>query len=192
MNSQSDYIFGDQNTFAIRYNSDCLDKSKRNHYEYCHLVLGGQIIGDLQESCYLESWTNSIKNLKNRLLNNFVLISNSEFKNRNDKEIVELITKANQVQEDYKSDFYYLPILENSVWDNCHFNIDETTDAYILYMIESNGRIKFLWEGWREPCPKDRIDKLFSIVVDREFVVDSITKFLRKIESDRLNYQIEK
>jgi hypothetical protein len=49
-------------------------------------------------------------------------------------------------------------------------------------MIEFSGKIKFLWKGWSEPCPKDQIDKLFSIEVDREIV----------IENDKFsNYQIE-
>jgi hypothetical protein len=188
MNSQSDYIFGDKNTFAISYVPDFSDINQRNYYAYCHLVLGGQIIGDIKESCYLDSWKNSIEKLKDQLLNNFHLIFNSEFKDRNDREIFELICKSNQLKEDYKSDYNYLPVLESSIWNNCHFNIDETTDSYTLIMIWLNGKIKFLWEGWCEPCPKDQLDKLFSIVVDREFVIDNISKFLQKVEADKLNY----
>ena len=157
MNSQRIYFFGDKNTFAIRYVPGYFDKSKKYFYAYCHLILGGQIIGDLHEICYLDSWKNSIEKLKDQLLNNFGSISNSEFKDRNDREIFELINKANQIQEDYNPDFYYLSVLENSIWNNCHFNIDETTDAYTLSMIEFSGKIKFLWKGCSEPCPKDQI-----------------------------------
>ena len=55
MNSKRESIFGDKNTFAIRYVPGYSDKSKKYFYAYCHLVLGGQIIGDTQEICYLES-----------------------------------------------------------------------------------------------------------------------------------------
>lgn len=192
MNSQSIFLFGDNNTFAIRYVPGYSDKSKKYFYAYCHLVLGGQIIGDIQEICYLESWKNSIEKLKDQLLNNFDSIFNSEFKDRNDKEIFELISKANQIHKEYNPDFHYLPVLENSVWNNCHFNIDETTDAYTLYLIEFSGKIKFLWEGWCEQSPKDQIDKLFSVVVNRELVIETLSNFLQKIETDILNYSIEK
>jgi hypothetical protein len=156
------------------------------------LILGGQIIGDLHEICYLDSWKNSIEKLKDQLLNNFGSISNSEFIDRNDRKIF-LINKANQVQKDYNPDFYYFSVLENSVWNNCHFSIDQTTDTYTLYMIEFSGKIKFLWKSWGEPCPKDQTDKLFSIVVDREIVIETISNFLKQIETDKFsNYQIEK
>jgi len=192
MNSQSVFLFGDNNTFAIRYVPGYSDKSKKFFYAYCNLVLGGQMIGDIQEICYLESWKNSIEKLKDQLLNNFDSIFNSEFKDRNDKEIFELISKANQIHKEYNTDFHYLTILENSVWNNCHVNIDETTDAFTLYMIEFSGKIKFLWEGWCEPCPKDQIDKLFSVLVNREIVIETISNFLQKIETDKLNYTTEK
>jgi hypothetical protein len=192
MNSKRESIFGDKNTFAIHYVPGYSDKSKKYFYAYCHLVLGGQIIGDIQEICYLNSWKNSIEKLKNQLLNNFGSIFNSEFKERNDREIFELIEKANQLPEDYKSDFHYLPVLDSSSWYNCHFNIDETTDAYTLYMIEFSGKIKLLWEGWCEQSPKDQFDKLFSVVVNREFVIETLSNFLQKIETDILNYSIEK
>jgi hypothetical protein len=125
-------------------------------------MLGGQIIGDKDESCYLSSWKYAVENLKDELKNRTYAIFHPEFENRNNEELFELIWKANQLEEAYKSEYSHLPILDNKVWATCHFSIDETTDAFLITMTADGDSIKILWEGWREPCPADRIGKLFD------------------------------
>lgn len=182
--------FGDKNTFAVRYIPGYTYEKGSHYYAYCHLVLGGQIIGDPDESCYLGSWKHSLRLLKDRIKNNFSSISNTEFQNKNDREIFELIWKANQMEEDYKNEFAHLPVLNNKVWSNCSISLGETTDAYLITMTEDNGRIKFIWEGCRQPCTADKIGKLFSITVDRELVVKAIETCLDKIENEYLSYPV--
>ncbi len=54
---EKEIYFGDKETFAIRYIPGYIIKDiKPYYYAYCHLVLGGQIIGDKDEVCYLRSW----------------------------------------------------------------------------------------------------------------------------------------
>jgi len=190
MTKEKETYFGDKHTFAIRYVSGHSDEGKKYFYAYCHLVLGGQIIGDKDESCFLNVWKYKFEILKNQIKNNFNSICHSEFNNRNDKELFELIWKANQLEAEHKLEFAHLPVLDNKVWSNCHISIDETIDAYLLTMTELNGKIKFLWKGWREPCSADKIDKLYSTVVDRQFVIETMEKFLQTIENECLNYPI--
>lgn len=191
MNTENEIYFGNEDTFAIRYISGYTDKRKKYFFAYCHLVLGGQIIGDKEEVCYLNAWTYSLKFLKEQIKNNFNSICHPEFNGRTDRELFELIWKANQLEDDYELEFVHLPVLDNSVWSNCHISIDETTDAFLITMTELNGKIKFLWEGWRDPCPTDRIGKLFSVVVDRQFVIETMEKCLQTVENERLNYPVE-
>lgn len=189
MKTENEIYFGNKDTFAIRYLSGYSDKSKKYFFAYCHLVLGGQIIGDKEESCYLNSWKYSFKILKNRIKNNFNSISYPEFNNRNDRELFELVCNANH-QNQYTLEFSHLPVLDNEVWRNCNISIDETTDAFLIIMTEINGKIKFLWEGWREPCPAEKINKLYSIIVDRQFVIETMEKCLQSIEKEYSNYPI--
>jgi len=180
----NEIYFGDKDTFAIRYFN--------NGKEYfCHLVLGGQIIGDSEEPCYLSSWTYSLERLKNRIKDNFNSITHQEFANRTNSEQFELIWKANQLEEDYKPEYVYLPILDNAVWVNCYISIDETTDAYLIAMVEENREIKFLWQGWREPCSEEKIGKLFSVTVDKDFVIKTMENCLDKM-TQILNIKILK
>lgn len=179
---------GDKNTFAIRYQPSYVHTGSENYYVFCHLVLSGQIIGDVDEVCYLNSWKSSLEYLKDRIKYDFSSIGHTEFLNRSDREVFELIWKANQLEEEFKEEYNYLPVLNNEVWSNCRISIDETTDAYLLAMTEADGKIKFLWEGWGEPCPADRIGKLFSITLDKDFVAETMESCLATIESDYLSY----
>ncbi|MFK7001933.1 Imm42 family immunity protein [Flavobacterium oreochromis] len=188
MNYKSETYFGDKNNFAIRYVQGHTDKSKNYFYASCHLVLNGQIIGDIDEICFLNSWKTSVQDFKERIKNDFDLLWHPEFNNRTDTEIFELILKANQLKEEYNPQFAHLPVLENEIWSNCHISLDETTDAFLIAMIKQNEQIKFLWKEWREPCPNEKIDKLNSIVLDKQFVIEVIEKCLNTITEDCLNY----
>ncbi|KOY87815.1 hypothetical protein AD998_18240 [bacterium 336/3] len=188
MTTQNETYIGDKNTFAIRYAPGYTYKDNGYYYAFCHLVLGGQIIGDPEEPCFLSSWKSSLKHIKDQIKNNFDSISHTEFSNKTDEELFELVWKSNQLEEQHKDKYKHLPVLDNKVWVNCHISIDETTDAYLITIIELDGKIKFLWKGWREPCPADKIGKLFSVIVDRNFVIDTIESCLDKIEKEYLTY----
>jgi hypothetical protein len=190
MKTQNVTYFGDKNTFAIRYVPGYTNKDSGHYYAFCHLVLGGQIIGNPDESCFLSSWKYSLQLLKDQIKNDFYSIAHSEFSNRSDKELFELVWKANQLEEEYKPEYKYLPVLDSKVWSNCHISIDETTDAFFISMTELTGRIKFIWEGWREPCPAYRIGKMFSITVDRNLVIEAMESCLEKIEKEYLQYPV--
>ena len=184
MNSQNEIYFGDINTFAIRYVPGYSTDNGQHYFAYCHLVLGGQIIGEKDEVCLLNSWKLGLEELKIRIASNLNSLKNIEFNNRSDNELFELLIKANQLTEEFKPEFSYLPVLEHATWINCHVSIDETMDAFEIFMIESNSAIKFLWKGWREPAALDKIGQLFSITADNNFVVQTIESCLNKIESD--------
>jgi hypothetical protein len=188
MTTENETYFGDKHTFAIRYVPGYSDNSKKYFYAYCHLVLGGQIIGDIKEPCYLNSWKYSFEILKDQIKNDFHSIVHSEFNKRSDIELFELIYKANQLEDDYKLEYSNLPVLDNKVWRNCLISIDETTDAFLIIMTEQNEEIKFLWKGLREPCSADKIGKLYSIVVERQQVIETMEKCLLTIENEYLNY----
>lgn len=161
--------FGNKNTFAVRYARGYTDKDNGHFYAYCHLVLGGQIIGDKDELFFKKSWHYSLERIKERIRNNFSDISNNEFINRSDREIFELVWKANQLEEEYKPEYAYLPVLSNEVWSNCGLSIGETTDAYLMVMVGSGNDVKFTWEGWRAPCPEERTGKLFTVSIGQGF-----------------------
>ena len=180
MKSENEKYIGDQKKFAVRY----LPIENNSDFAFCHLVFGGEIIGNENESCYLSTWKNSLKTIKDKIEDNPKSLFHEEFNNRSNRELFELIWKANQEEEDYNNEYSYLPVLDNEIWSNCHISIDETTDAYLIAMTEDNDEIKFLWEGWREPCPVEKIGKLFSINIDKNFVVETIEKCLMEIENN--------
>lgn len=191
MTTEKETYIGDKNTFAIRYVPGYTYRDSGHYYAFCHLVLGGQIIGDPNESCFLSSWKYSLQLLKDQIKSDFNSIIHAEFSNKSDTELFELIGKANQLEEEYKDEYKYLPVLDNKVWSNCHISIDETTDAYLITMTETEGKIKFLWQGWREPCSEDKIGKLYTVTVDRNIVIETIESCLDKIEREYQEYPVQ-
>jgi hypothetical protein len=174
-------IFGNKETFAIRYKRGYKSEHRDFYYAHLHLILGGQIIGDSEEECFLLPWLASVKNINKKINNQFSRLENGEFLNRPDDEIFELIWKANgAINLEYEN----LPVLDKSVWSYCHLSIDETTDAWLITMTEDKGNIKFIWKGWREPCPIERIGKLFSVTVERKYVIDTIEDCIKNLEKE--------
>lgn len=177
---ENEKYIGNKNKFAIRY----LPIENDSNFAFCHLVFNGEIIGDKNESCYLATWIGSLKKIKYKIENNSKNLSHKEFENRSDRELFELIWKANQEEENYNVEYNYLPALENEIWSNCHISIDETIDAYLITMTENNEIIKFIWEGWREPCPLDKIGKLNSVSIEKNFVIETFEDCLLEIENN--------
>ena len=190
MNNPTETVFGNPNTFAIRYVPGYTYANSNFIYAYCHLVLGGQLIGVRDEPCVVTTRSAHLERIKERLKHNFESIVHEEFNNRNDEELFELVCKSNRMEEQHSPAFAHLPVLENKVWQNCCITFDETTDAWLIAMVAQNGRVKFLWEGWREPCPQEQINKLYSVVVDRRFVVDVMERCLSVIEKEYRNYPV--
>ncbi|GGF13849.1 Imm42 family immunity protein [Flavobacterium limi] len=180
MKNKIEKYIGNKNVFAIRYQPIANEKN----YAFCHLVLGGEIIGNVNEPCYLSVWKSSIKNIKVKLENDTESLFDDEFNNRTDREIFELIWKANEAKEEHKTEFKYLPVLDNKIWSNCGFSIDETTDAYLITMTKNKDEIKFIWEGWREPCSIDKIGKLYSVSLEKKLVLETLEKCLIEIENN--------
>jgi hypothetical protein len=182
--------FGDPNTFAIRYVPGYTTKGNKNCYACCHLVFNGQIMGSKTEYCFLSSWLSYVEQLKDLLKNDFDSLRNDAFESRSDREIFELIYKANQLPDRYSKRYEHLPVLDNKVWANCSISIDETIDAFLIAWAEVAGNVKFLWKGLQQPCPPERIGKFFSIAVPRDFVIETMENCLRTISLEMKDYPV--
>ena len=160
MKNENEIYYGEKKDFAVRY----LKNSENSKYAFCHLMLAEKIIGDLNENCYLGTWKNSIENLKKEIENgNFKVDEDKVFEKKSDDEIFDLIWNENL---DYRK---------------LQVTIDETTDAYLLSLIEKGGILKFLWKGLREPCPENQIGKLNTVEVEIQNVIKTIEHVLLEI-----------
>lgn len=168
---------GDKKAFAIRY-------APVQNSEYtpalpacCHLVLGGQIIGNPDEPCHISTWINALNYHREFLQRGLVSLSNGTFTNRSDEEIFHLIWTHNEPDGRFSPTFQ--AILDNDPWENCRFYLDETTSAYIMAMAECDGVVKFLWQDY--PAQEG---ELSSVNVDKWFVVETMEKALNRLQTD--------
>jgi hypothetical protein len=61
-------IFGDPQTFAIRYRpSDDGEVDKNDKFAFCHLIIDNKLIGYDDEVCYLPTWVYYLTDEKNRI-----------------------------------------------------------------------------------------------------------------------------
>lgn len=181
--SNNEIIFGDKSTFAIRYVSGYYYKSKPEWlYAHLHLILGNNVIGDLEESCATEkSWIGGLKFLKDDLINKVENFKRPEFQNLSIDELFEIVDKANQFESDYKEEFKHLPVLSESVWDTCCINLDETMDEYLMMLVQVDDDLIFIWEKQK--------GKRNSVKVNKEIVLQTIKECIEYVENDYKNYQ---
>src|SRR5690606_12210657 len=134
------------------------------------------------EECYLPSWIFSLTDRRNRIVDTKHLLFPKEFEGLTDREIFEVILKANQLDEEFHPDFLYLPQLDNDFWSRHSFALDETVDGYIIYFYVKHNQIKFLIEDETESMESDyRSYKFIFHSVDLDFfirTVDQATTFL--------------
>ena len=179
-------IFGDASNFAIQY-QDCPDAYNHelsSKMAICHLMINGQIIGKATEECYLPTWLFSLTDRRNRIDQRRSNLFPKEFEGLSDREIFELILKANQLEEEFRTDFLYLPQPNNEIWGEHHFTIDETIDGYLICFYVRNDRITFLIENLSgiSDIPGRNYQFMFH-TVDLNFfmqIVDEMTHFLVK------------
>lgn len=174
MYAVNEQYFGDKNAFAVRYEPHYINGDFQARYAHCHFVFNGQIIGLLQEPCDVLTWMAGVQYNLNKIKAEPSVLSHSELYSRTDTEIFELLIKANQLEEDYTPEYSHLPALDNRIWSNCSFTIDETIDAYIIFMVEQHDMIKFIWKAWREPSPDQKIGKLYSFEISKQAVIDTM------------------
>lgn len=136
------------------------------------------MIGDTNEPCFLAGWYHSLQSLKKRI----EIIANepleNSFKRYSEREILELIIKSNQLEDDFDEKYKNLPKLDKSLWEKYYCSIDETMDAYKIVIIKEADKLKFIWEGWRSPCPDHELGKLHSVMVDAHQVGTTINEAL--------------
>jgi hypothetical protein len=175
-------VFGDLKTFAIcyrPYEKLGLDIA----LAHCHLVLAGHIIGERAEPCLLNTWTASVEDFRQHISSHRVSLANPLFNGLTDEEILAIILKSNQFEDEFDPAFSCLPHQpSNDLWVRHYVSLDETTDAFIIVVIEQNESLKFIWKGWREPCPSQDIGKLHAVSVryeDFDSVVSSCLEFLQ-------------
>lgn len=183
-------LFGDKITFAISYRP--YDRELTDHaFAYCHIILGGHFIGSKDESCLLGTWSLFIEDLLNHIETNKGNLSNSLFSGLTDREIFELIFKSNQIDKDFDPAFADLPAQPtNELWVKHCVRLDETIDAYLIVVIEVGEKLKFIWKGWRDPCPQEEIGKLFSVIVDHESFVSTVNACLNFLKTNYPTFPI--
>ncbi|MFL5787122.1 MAG: Imm42 family immunity protein [Flavisolibacter sp.] len=180
-------IFGDTNIFAIQYKTDQSD-TLSNRLAYCHLILGNMLIGDKNETCLIGTWGLMLENLKKHFEENRVKLEQPIFKNLSLKEIFELIRKANLTEDECDPMYEYLPQMESDFWYRHKVRLDETIDAYSIIVIRSRENLKFIWEGWRKPCPPQQIGKIYSVEVPFDLFITTVNTYLNYIKKAYPNF----
>src|SRR5688572_9914374 len=170
-------MFGNTDTFAIRYkfNEDAKTVEAAESLAYCHLVVNDNLIGNLDEVCYLKTWAYYLTDQKEFIKQNKNDLFPKQFLNLTDREIFESILMANQEVEDFHNGFLYLPKLDNSLWSKHKFDLDETIDAYLFYYYVRNTEITFLIEDRSKSQDRNiRTEKFIFSSVDLDTFIKTI------------------
>ncbi len=145
-------------------------------------MLKGEVIGNPDEVDMLGTCIGDLQRLRNKVLENQGIPTDPLFNGLNDDEIVELIYKSNQLEEEFNPTYTYLPALEtNELWYRHQVALAESTDHFALVVLEKNEKLKFLWQKFedREKGTKN----LKSVSVDYGtfyFAIDEFFAFVKQ------------
>jgi hypothetical protein len=171
--------FGNKSEFAIHYRT-CPDKynyAPTDKMAICHLIIGNNLVGRPEEECYLPTWIFSLTDRRNRIVDTKHLLFPKEFEGLTDREIFEIILKANQLKEEFHPDFLYLPQLDNEIWSRHSFTIDETVDGYLIHFYVKDSQIRFLIEEETEQLESDyRSHKFIFHSIDFDFFINTVNQ----------------
>jgi hypothetical protein len=176
--------FGEKSKFAIhcRPCPDEYNYAPTSKMAICHLIVSDTLIGQPEEECYLPTWIFNLTGGRNHIVDTKHLLFPKEFEGLTDREIFEIILKANQLEEEFHPDFLYLPQLDNEIWSNHSFTLDETVNGYLIYFYVRGNQIRFLIEDETERVESDYGSYKFIFhSVDFDFfisTVDQATEFL--------------
>lgn len=182
-------IIGDAATFAIACKHDDKYAESAPHLDYAfnHLILGNRFIGSERESSLVFTWAGSLERVRDRISAERKVLANPIFRNRTDREILELINKANQLRRDYDPQFRYLRKPADKIWHRHTLFLDETIDAYYITFIEDEGQLKFIWMKWRPvgygEFEASDLDQVYSTKVSYDDFFETVevcSIFLRK------------
>jgi hypothetical protein len=176
--------FGDINTFAIRYQPYEPEQPYEGMYKLaiCHLIINGKVLGSPEENCYLPTWFYYLSRQRDFIETNGNDLFTKEFQERTDREIFEMILKANQLETEFSPDFLYLPQLNEKIWSRHSFTLDETIDVYLFYFYVMDDRIHFLIEDRSAGDVNERTENfIFSAVPVLSFIstVDEALLYLQ-------------
>jgi hypothetical protein len=170
-------IFGDKNTFAICYRPRPEWNTQTQVLIYCHLMLAGTIIGDPDEVDMLGTCVGALDRLRNKIINNEGKLSDVLFNGLSDDEIMELVYKSNQLEEEYNPIYAHLPAqTTNKLWLKHTVSMAESTDQHAIVVFEQNGQLKFLWQSWGER--EKGLKTLNSLLVHHKTFYSAINQFL--------------
>lgn len=177
-------IFGEESRFAIacKASPEKHDEPPAGKMAFCHLVVGNKLLGNPEEPCYLPTWLYRINDIRNELYSKRHLLFPIIFEGLTDREIFEMISRANQDEEEFDPDFHYLPQPENELWSMHRFALDETTDNYRVFFYVKDNAITFLIEDQSKQNAREREAGRFIFhTVDLGFfihTIDGAVKFL--------------
>lgn len=173
--------FGDKANFAINIQNqfdEDIDKLQASKMTRCHLIINDVIIGSPNEECYLPTWLFRLTDLKNRIADTKDYLFPKQFDSLTNREIFEIILKANQLEEQFNPDFNYLTQLDNTFWNNHHFTLDETIDNFLFFFYVRENEITFLIKNISEGINND-VFHFHSTNLDQFFhTIDETAKYL--------------
>jgi hypothetical protein len=168
-------IFGDKESFAISYRPRRDWSTESTILVYCHLMLKGTIIGP-DEVDMLGTCIGDLQRLRDKVSKNEGNFRDPLFMGLKDDEIMELIYKSNQLEDEYNPAYAYLPALKtNELWYKHQVTIAESTDHYALVVFEENGKLKFLWQKFEDR--REGRTTLNSVLVDYSIFYSAINQF---------------
>ena len=145
-------------------------------------MLKWTIIGESEEFDVLGTCVGDLERLRDKIQKYEGHFRDILFDGLTDDEVMELIYKSNQLESEYNPVFSHLPVMKtNELWYKHTVTLAESTDSYNIVVFEEGGKLKFVWQKWKDR--KRGLKNENNVFVEYDDLYAAINEFLLYIKT---------
>lgn len=178
-------VFGEPAQFAIRFKEyEAVKQVNRSGLQtdyslqvHAHFVIGGEVVGIEDDQFMLGTWLGCIERFLGRMQRDEIPFYDAVFAGLGMEEVLALVFKANQLEEEYDPQFAHLPVKDSGFWNKHMLHFGYITDWHLLVFFDDGNGLKIIHTPWREYEAKNG-EALHMARVDAQVVLNMAEQFV--------------
>jgi hypothetical protein len=171
-------IFGEIQSFALECETPANVRPLKQPNICCHMIVGARVVGDPNDIELVGLYEGDLKRMLDRVLHLRAVGHDFSIDGLSDREVVELVLKANQLEDEFDPKFIHLPQLESKFWYTHQLFLATTTDQDFVGVFNSRNNIKLFHFNFNTPQTE-----VHTVICDFATVIAAIEgciKFLKE------------
>lgn len=178
-------LIGTKNTFGFEIKPHSDKRFDKDNYCYITIWINNCQLINPDEIIYLPTFKAAVSRLISKLKDRSISFENTRFTDKKDNEIFQLLIDSktfvdNNPEWKLNTENPIIGGLDDRVYFKHLITIDESIDQYLIFMIESKNKIRFIWKC-QDPinCEESELDKINSGDIDKIELIETLDRFIK-------------